>query len=177
MLRLKLGTDTFLTKIESLRFEIDEALSNLKIPSEPAYLYTPIGYALNGGGKRLRAILVHLVGKLFGADKADMINGGLAVELLHNFTLIHDDIMDEDYIRHGKDTIHKKWDESTAILSGDGIYVISQLLISKIKNNTLSAIQVFNKASLVVCEGQAYDKSYENNSEITHYSISNGLIP
>ena len=167
MLKLKLDTDTFLTKIKSLRFEIDEALSNLEIPTEPAYLYTPVGYALNGGGKRLRAILVHLVGELFGANKVDMINGGLAVELLHNFTLIHDDIMDDDYIRHGKDTIHKKWDESTAILSGDGIYVISQLLISKINNNTLSAIKAFNKASLVVCEGQAYDKSYENNSEIT----------
>ena len=166
-LKLKPDTDTFLTKIESLRFEIGDALLNLDIPTEPAYLYTAVKYALKGGGKRLRAILVHLVGELFGANKVDMINGGLAVELLHNFTLIHDDIMDEDYIRHGKDTIHKKWDESTAILSGDGIYVISQLLISKIKNNTLSAIKVFNKASLVVCEGQAYDKSYENNSEIT----------
>ena len=164
---MKQGTDLFSPQIESLRAEIDRALSKIDLPSHPEYLYTPIRYTLSGGGKRLRAILVHLVGDAFGADREDMSNAGLAVELLHNFTLVHDDIMDQDNIRHGKDTIHKKWDESTAILSGDGIYVVSQLLISKIKTKTLPAIHAFNKAALVVCEGQAYDKAFENNNDIS----------
>ena len=164
---MKQGTDLFSHQIESLRAEIDRALSKIDLPSHPEYLYTPIRYTLSGGGKRLRAILVHLVGDAFGADREDMSNAGLAVELLHNFTLVHDDIMDQDNIRHGKDTIHEKWDESTAILSGDGIYVVSQLLISKIKTKTLPAIHAFNKAALIVCEGQAYDKAFENNYDIS----------
>ena len=164
---MKQGTDLFSPQIESLRAEIDRALSKIDLPSHPEYLYTPIRYTLSGGGKRLRAILVHLVGDAFGADREDMSNAGLAVELLHNFTLVHDDIMDQDNIRHGKDTIHEKWDQSTAILSGDGIYVVSQLLISKIKTKTLPAIHAFNKAALIVCEGQAYDKAFENNNDIS----------
>ena len=111
--------------------------------------------------------MVHLVGDALGADREDLINAGLAVELLHSFTLVHDDIMDQDNIRHGQDTIHEKWDESTAILSGDGIYVVSQLIISKIKTKTLAAIKAFNKAALIVCEGQAYDKAFENNYDIS----------
>jgi geranylgeranyl pyrophosphate synthase len=111
--------------------------------------------------------LVHLIGEALGADREDLINAALAVELLHSFTLVHDDIMDQDNIRHGQETIHEKWDESTAILSGDGIYVVSQLVISKIKTKTLAAIKAFNKAALIVCEGQAYDKAFENNYDIS----------
>ena len=96
----------------------------------------------------------------------DLLNAGLAVELLHNFTLVHDDIMDQDSLRHGKATVHKKWDESTAILAGDGIYAIAQILITKVGVNPLKAVHAFNKATLYVCEGQAYDKEFENDNEI-----------
>ncbi|MCK4903980.1 MAG: polyprenyl synthetase family protein [Candidatus Marinimicrobia bacterium] len=160
-------TDSFLNHIEQLRFEINERLQNFPLDSEPKYIYDPIKYIMDGRGKRLRPIIVNLVGTVYGANKDDILNAGLAVELLHNFTLVHDDIMDQDNLRHGKATVHKKWDESTAILAGDGIYAIAQILITKVQINPLKAVHAFNKATLYVCEGQAYDKEFENNHEIT----------
>jgi len=161
-----LVTDSFLDHIEQLRFEINERLQSFPLDSEPKYIYDPIKYIMDGRGKRLRPIIVNLVGTVYGASKEDLLNAGLAVELLHNFTLVHDDIMDQDSLRHGKATVHKKWDESTAILAGDGIYAIAQILITKVKTNPLNAIHAFNKATLYVCEGQAYDKEFENNHGI-----------
>lgn len=159
-------TDSFLDHIEQLRFEINERLQSFPLDSEPKYIYDPIKYIMEGRGKRLRPIIVNLVGTVYGAKKDDLLNAGLAVELLHNFTLVHDDIMDQDNLRHGQATVHKKWDESTAILAGDGIYAIAQILITKVKTNPLKAINAFNKATLYVCEGQAYDKEFEHNHGI-----------
>ena len=159
-------TDSFLDHIDQLRLELNEQLQSFRLDLEPRYLYDPIKYVLNGKGKRLRPIIVRLVGDVYGASKADLLNAGLAVELLHNFTLVHDDIMDHDSLRHGKATVHKKWDESTAILAGDGIYAIAQMLLTRVKINPLEAVHAFNKATLYVCEGQAYDKEFENNSGI-----------
>ncbi len=159
-------TDSFLHHIEQLRFEINERLQNFPLDSEPKYIYDPIKYIMDGRGKRLRPIIVNLVGTVYNASKDDLLNAGLAVELLHNFTLVHDDIMDQDNLRHGKATVHKKWDESTAILAGDGIYAIALILITKVKTNPLKAVHAFNKATLYVCEGQAYDQEYEHNHGI-----------
>ena len=159
-------TDSFLDHIEQLRLEFNERLKNYPLDKEPRYIYDPIRYIMEGRGKRLRPIIVNLVGTVYGASKEDLINAGLAVELLHNFTLVHDDIMDHDSLRHGKATVHKKWDESTAILAGDGIYAIAQILITKAKVNPLMAVHAFNKATLYVCEGQAYDKEFEHNNNI-----------
>lgn len=159
-------TDFFLDHIEQLRFEINERLQSFPLDSEPKYIYDPIKYIMEGRGKRLRPIIVNLVGTVYGANRDDLLNAGLAVELLHNFTLVHDDIMDQDNLRHGQATVHKKWDESTAILAGDGIYAIAQILITKVKTNPLKAINAFNKATLYVCEGQAYDKEFEHNHGI-----------
>ena len=156
-------TDSFLDHIEQLRFEINEKLKSFPLDSEPKYIYDPIKYIMEGKGKRLRPIIVNLVGAVYGASKEDIINAGLAVELLHNFTLVHDDIMDNDHLRHGKATVHTKWDDSTAILAGDGIYAIGQILITKVNANPLKAVHAFNKATLYVCEGQAYDKEFEHN--------------
>jgi len=162
-----LDTDQYNEKLLSLKTELNTALRNYSLARKPSYLYDPIRYVMQGEGKRLRPILVHLVGAVYNADKTDLLNAGLAAELLHNFTLVHDDIMDRDDIRHGQMTVHKKWDESTAILAGDGIYAIAQLLITKVKVNPLKAVQAFNMATLYVCEGQAYDKEFENNHDIT----------
>lgn len=159
-------TDSFLDHIERLRVEFNDKLRNFPLDSEPKYIYDPIRYVMEGSGKRLRPIIVNLVGTVFGVSKDDLLNAGLAVELLHNFTLVHDDIMDQDNLRHGKETVHKKWDESTAILAGDGIYAIAQILITRVKVNPLKAVHAFNKATLFVCEGQAYDKEFEHNHEI-----------
>lgn len=159
-------TDSFLNHIDQLRFEINEKLKSFPLDSEPKYIYDPIRYIMMGQGKRLRPIIVNLVGAVYGASKDDLLNAGLAVELLHNFTLVHDDIMDNDHLRHGKATVHTKWDDSTAILAGDGIYAIGQILITKVNTNPLKAVHAFNKATLFVCEGQAYDKEFEHNHEI-----------
>jgi len=161
-----LVTDLFLDHIEQLRFDINEKLQNFPLDSEPKYIYDPIKYIMDGRGKRLRPIIVNLVGTVYGVSKDDLLNAGLAVELLHNFTLVHDDIMDQDNMRHGQATVHKKWDESTAILAGDGIYAIALILITKVKTNPLKAVHAFNKATLYVCEGQAYDKEFEHNHGI-----------
>ena len=94
------------------------------------------------------------------------MNLSLAVELLHNFTLVHDDIMDNDTIRHGKQTIHEKWDSSTAILAGDGIYTIAQIILNEIPSNGVLLSKYFNKTTLEICEGQALDKEFENNHDV-----------
>lgn len=160
-------TDTFLNYLDTIRTRTNVALQELSLSDSPVYLYAPVRYILEGEGKRLRPILVHLSGEAFNAQSEDILNASLAVELLHNFTLVHDDIMDHDDIRHGKPTVHFKWDESTAILAGDGLYAIGQLCISKLKTGQLEAVRAFNQATLMVCEGQAFDKEFEENNLIT----------
>jgi geranylgeranyl pyrophosphate synthase len=163
----QLDTDLTPQSITQLREEINDALISLQLPENPKYLYYPLSYVFSGKGKRLRPILLNISGESLGASEHDLKYAGIAVELLHNFTLVHDDIMDQDDIRHGKHTIHKKWDESTAILAGDGIYVLSLSLIAKVKTQTLRVVKTFNEAALMVCEGQAYDKQYEYDTNIT----------
>ncbi len=159
-------TDAFLKRISDYRIIINQALAELDLPVEPHYLYDPIRYVATGHGKRLRPILVRLAGEAFGADADDLLSAGLAVEILHNFTLVHDDIMDCDFQRHGQPTVHKKWDEPTAILAGDGLFTMSQLALMKVTINPLLALRRFNEATLAVCEGQAYDKEFETDSAI-----------
>ncbi|MFH1852727.1 MAG: polyprenyl synthetase family protein [Candidatus Neomarinimicrobiota bacterium] len=154
-------TDQFLKLIADLHRQVETGLAALQLPAEPRYLYEPLRYALAGKAKRLRPILVRLAGEACGADPVDLLNAGLAVELLHNFTLVHDDIMDSDDRRHGQATVYRKWDESTAILAGDGIFAFSQLLIGRVKVNPLQCFLRFNQATLAICEGQAYDKEFE----------------
>ena len=163
----QLDTDLTPQYIIHLREEFNDALIALQLPEHPSYLYEPLSYVFSGKGKRLRPILLYITGRAMGASVDDLKFAGVAVELLHNFTLVHDDIMDQDDFRHGKHTIHKKWDESTAILAGDGIYVLSLSLVSKVKNHPLRVIKIFNEAALMVCEGQAYDKQYENDKNIS----------
>ena len=163
----QLDTDLTPQYIAHLREEFNDELMSLQLPEYPSYLYKPLSYVFSGKGKRLRPILLCIAGRAMGASEDDLKYAGIAVELLHNFTLVHDDIMDQDDFRHGKHTIHKKWDESTAILTGDGIYVLSLSLVAKVKTHSLRVIKTFNKAALMVCEGQAYDKQYENNKNIS----------
>ena len=153
--------------ISFIRKEINFSIKKLPIPDKPSYLYDPIKYALAAGGKRLRPILCHIVGRAYRTDPNSIMNISMAIELLHNFTLIHDDIMDKDTIRHGKKTIHHKWDTSTAILAGDGIYTIAQLVLSSIDCNYKELIKLFNEVTLDICEGQALDKEFEDLDHIT----------
>ena len=156
---------TFEDLIGFIRKEVNKGIKNIPIPENPKYLYDPIRYSLKGNGKRFRPILTHLVGRANKIDPDVIMNISLSVELLHNFTLIHDDIMDKDSVRHGQKTIHEKWDKSSAILAGDGVFALSQIILSSVNNNVMSAY--FNKTTLEICEGQALDKEFENNEKIT----------
>jgi geranylgeranyl pyrophosphate synthase len=158
---------TFNELITFIRKEVNRDLKRLPIPKRPVYLYEPIRFALSGNGKRFRPILVHLAGRANNADPDSLMKIALAVELLHNFTLVHDDIMDNDDMRHGQAAIHSKWDESTAILAGDGINAIAQILLSGIPDRSNAICRFFNQATLEVCEGQALDKEFENDLSIT----------
>lgn len=133
----------------------------------PSYLYDPIKYFINSPGKRLRPIIVLFLGDLFNNKVKDSKNGALGVELLHNFTLVHDDIMDEDDLRHNVKTIHKKWDNAHAVLSGDGLGALGPLYIGKIQKNTLKILIRYNEVILEICEGQAYDMEFENTEDIS----------
>ena len=161
------GTKLFTELLDFIRSETDRHLGKLDIPQEPAYLYDPIRYVLTGRGKRLRPILVHLSGRGFDADPEDLMHAGLAVELLHNFTLVHDDIMDDDDTRHGKSSVHEKYGNEAAILVGDSIFTLGQLIIGQVQAHTTVAFQAYNKASLTVCEGQAFDLQFEGDASTT----------
>jgi len=161
---LKPGTDSFSEYFQSLKAEIDSRLEGLPLPSEPAYLYEPVRYALKGRGKRLRPILVCLSGRAYGVDFERTLTAALAVELVHNFTLIHDDIMDADELRHGQPAVHAKWDVSTALLAGDALFTQAQLLMTGAGDRIQ---QRLNQVTLIVCEGQALDKEFEGDENIT----------
>ena len=161
---MKKDNDDFHKEISFLKHEINRSLKKILIKDEPKYLYDPIKYSINNSGKRLRPILVFLSGKLFKSNVNDLMKAAVAVELLHIFTLIHDDIMDGDDIRHGKPSLHEKWDISTAILSGDAIFALAQLSISSLDKDAYNRL---SEISLLVCEGQALDKEFENDNSIS----------
>jgi len=160
--------NSFSDHINFLKIEIDKALRKIPVKDSPKYLYDPIQYVISGKGKRLRPILVHLSGQAHDADPSELMKVSLAVELLHNFSLVHDDIMDGDEIRHSKPSVHHKWDNSAAILAGDGLFSLAQLLLTKLP---IIVFQRFNEVALTICEGQGMDKEFENNSSISinHY--------
>ena len=137
-------------------------LAKLQDMEGPSYLYDPIKYIIKSEGKRLRPFIVQFLGDVFNNDQKDTINGAMGVELLHNFTLVHDDIMDGDDLRHNIPTIHKKWDNAHAVLSGDGLGALGPIFIGKIKKNTLEILIRYNEVILEICEGQAYDMEFES---------------
>ncbi|MBT3300021.1 MAG: polyprenyl synthetase family protein [Candidatus Marinimicrobia bacterium] len=157
----------FQKKINLIREEVNRELASLPIPQKPGYLYDPIRYVLKGKGKRFRPLLVHLMGRALDANSRGLMNLALAVELLHTFTLVHDDIMDKDDTRHGQETLHQKWDESTAILAGDAIFILAQLKVTLVETHVTEVMNYFNQVTLEICEGQAWDKEFENDLSIS----------
>ena len=138
--------------------KIDEQVFRL----EPIELYEPIEYALKLGGKRLRPTLTLLACDIFGGDINDAINAALGLETFHNFTLLHDDIMDKAPIRRGQPTVYKKWDANRAILSGDTMMVLAyDYLLNSPKDLLYDLFKVFNKVGKEVCEGQQFDMNFE----------------
>jgi geranylgeranyl diphosphate synthase, type II len=134
----------------------------------PAELYDPIFYTLDNGGKRIRPVLVLMGLNLFSDRIDDGIAGALAVEIFHNFTLLHDDIMDNSSQRRSRPTVVKKWGVNTAILSGDAMMILANRFLAQSPVKCVSSLmKVFNKAALEVCEGQQFDINYEAESDIS----------
>jgi len=137
------------------------------IDKEPQNLYTPINYILNLGGKRLRPIMVLMACDLLGGDTKKALDAALAIEMFHNFSLIHDDIMDKAPIRRGEPTVHKKWDLNTGILSGDAMLILANTFFNSYSGATYKSLQMlFNQTALEVCEGQQYDMDFESLSSV-----------
>ena len=136
---------------------------------EPKTLFDPIDYAMQSGGKRLRPTLVLMAANLFGADAEKLLQPAAVMEVFHNFTLLHDDVMDRADVRRGRPTVHKKWDDNTAILSGDAMLVRAyQMLEMCVDDNMLRpAMRLFSQTALEVCEGQQYDSDFEHMDNVS----------
>ena len=135
---------------------------------EPKNLYEPIIYILNLGGKRLRPILTLMSCHLFGGDSSKAMDAALAIEMFHNFSLVHDDIMDNAPLRRGEETVHEKWDMNTGILSGDAMLVLSSQLLESYNGEHYKKLNsLLNSTALQVCEGQQYDIDFESQINIS----------
>ena len=145
-----------------------ENLQRLILPIEPGNLYEPVRYILDLGGKRLRPSLALLSAQLFTDTIDKAMPAAMAVEVFHNFTLIHDDIMDKADLRRGKETVHKAWDDNTAILSGDAAMIIAYNQLNQLQSEIFSdAFKVFNTTAIEVCEGQQYDMDFEDRTDVS----------
>ena len=146
----------------------DKHLKSYNQSKTPKHLYEPIQYVLEIGGKRLRPILTLITADCFGGNISDSLNAALAIEVFHNFTLIHDDIMDNAPLRRGKQTVHEKWNINTGILSGDAMLIMAyKLFESYPQSQSQELIKLFSKTALEVCEGQQYDIDFGNRFDVT----------
>ncbi len=154
--------------IEQARRLIEEEMRQLTRYQRVPLFYDPIDYMLGMGGKKVRPVLLWLSCGMAGGDPRRALPAAAAVELLHDFSLVHDDIMDNDETRRGKPTIHKRWDLNTAILAGDGLlgFAFQKLLQSDTPRRAELAEEL-TRAMIVICEGQALDKQFENDSAVT----------
>lgn len=140
----------------------------MKFPDRPRELYAPISYALEEGGKRIRPLLVLMTHGLYSGNTEEALPLAAAVEMFHNFTLLHDDIMDNADMRRGKLAVHKKWDSNAAILSGDAMVICAYGLLRQMPEKHIPVLlDEFTKMSLEVCEGQQYDMNFENREDVT----------
>lgn len=155
-------------RYRGLRAQIDTRLAQVIDRTEPETMYTPARYVLEGGGKRIRPVLVMLACEAVGGRADDALDAGVAVEILHNFTLVHDDIMDNADQRRGRQTVHTKWDANIAILVGDELIGIAyKSLLRTMQGDLRDIISVFTDGMIEVCEGQSYDKEFESRESVS----------
>lgn len=147
---------------------LQENLTQVISVKEPIQLYEPISYIVSLGGKRLRPILTLLTCDFFGCNAKQAVNAAMAVELFHNFSLIHDDIMDSAPLRRGEQTVHEKWDVNTGILSGDAMLILAYQLFEEYEPSLFRQLaKLFSKTAIEVCEGQQYDVDFETRDDVT----------
>ena len=154
--------------IENYAESLQNYLNGVVTIKEPKKLYEPIKYIVSLGGKRLRPILTLMTCDFFDKDFKEALPAALALELFHNFSLIHDDIMDEAPLRRGKETVHHKWDLNTGILSGDALLILAYQLFENYEPQKFSELaKLFSTTALQVCEGQQYDVDFETRNNVT----------
>lgn len=154
--------------IEQYRNEFISYLESQTCAKEPINLYAPIDYIMGLGGKRLRPVLVLMAAEVFDGDYKKALDAALAIEVFHNFSLVHDDIMDAAPLRRGKTTVHEKWDINTGILSGDAMLIKAYQLFENYEGETFKNLaQLFSQTALQVCEGQQYDVDFETRDDVS----------
>ncbi len=154
--------------ISKLSAFLEKEISTFDFPAQPANLYDPLRYFLTLGGKRMRPILTMLGAELFDVSGKNAVNAAIAVELFHNFSLIHDDIMDAAPLRRKKQTVHTKWNTNIAILSGDVLLVKAYQEICKQDAKVLPRLlEIFNRTAIEVCEGQQLDMDFETRNDVS----------
>ena len=154
--------------LEQAHQSIEKRLAEIRFPEEPSNLYKPVQYILSNGGKRIRPSLVLMGANVFTDDLTPALNPAIAIEIFHNFTLLHDDLMDNSLMRRGRDTVHVKWGSNVAILSGDVMSILANQYISDVSNEILDQVlEVFNHTALKVCEGQMMDMEFEDRIDVS----------
>ena len=154
--------------IDRYREEFVAYLSERVKTKEPENLYDPMVYILGLGGKRVRPVLVLMAAEIFGSDYKKALDAALAIEIFHNFSLVHDDIMDDAPLRRGKQTVHELWDVNTGILSGDAMLIRAYQLFENYEGSTFRELaKLFSKTAIEVCEGQQYDIDFETRDDVS----------
>lgn len=152
---------------EDLRHLVEDEFNNLALPKQPNNLYAPIKYALTQGGKRMRPVLTLMACNIFSDNIEPAIKPALGLEIFHNFTLLHDDIMDCSDLRRGHPTVHSKWNNNIAILAGDAMaFVAMQYVAAAPQNVAQQVCDIFNRTALEVCEGQQFDMDFETSNNV-----------
>ncbi len=147
---------------------INHHLSSINWNKAPQGLYAPIAYTLEAGGKRIRPTLVVEAAALYDYDLEKVVPAALAIEIFHNFTLLHDDVMDKAPTRRGRDTVHIRWNDNTAILSGDQMLIEAYKQLARVPADKLPRVlDLFNKMGTEICEGQQYDVDFETRNDVT----------
>ncbi|MCT4630313.1 polyprenyl synthetase family protein [Winogradskyella sp.] len=154
--------------IETYQKSFLKYLEEFTLKREPINLYEPVNYILHLGGKRLRPVLTLMTAEIFGCRMEDAMSAALSIEVFHNFSLVHDDIMDDAPLRRGQTTVHEKWDLNTGILSGDAMLILAYQLFENYDSSTFQSLaKLFSKTALEVCEGQQYDIDFETRDDVT----------
>ncbi|WP_299524522.1 polyprenyl synthetase family protein [Winogradskyella sp.] len=154
--------------IEAYQKSFITYLEDFAVEKEPKNLYEPINYILKLGGKRLRPVLTLMACEIFDGNIKSAMDAALSIEVFHNFSLIHDDIMDDAPLRRGQKTVHEKWDLNTGILSGDAMLILAYKLFENYEPETFQSLaKLFSKTALEVCEGQQYDIDFETRDDVT----------
>lgn len=154
--------------IEQLQYLVNKAIADTKYTEQPAELYEPISYLMQLGGKRMRPVLVLIATEMFDGNVFKALDAAIGIELFHNFTLMHDDIMDKAPLRRGKPTVHAKWNESAAILSGDVMFVEAYKLMIKVDDSILrEVLAIFSDTASGVCQGQQADMNFEKRDDVS----------